>query len=275
MKKRKTVIVIVLIAVILLDAAVIGLTVKEYLDTNTVAQSTVTRAVLILIGTALTLTKLFVRNTPKRTAAFYRKQYSDLMGTAYVADAKGEKLLARALDAFNKDQPMKAIKLLGRLWQSADAVTDRFAVAAFTGLCYDDLKYYPQAIEWYERASALSVNSTVLSNAGICYQRTGNHARAIDAYERAIKADPQNATAYSNVANLYIREAEYEGALEYAEKALALNANLHAAHSARAVAYAGLGRDEDYEKALRQAAAAGADRRKIESAVRYLLDEND
>ena len=33
-------------------------------------------------------------------------------------------------------------------------------------------------------------------------------------------------------------------------RALALNANLHAAHSARAVAYAGLGRDEDYEKAL-------------------------
>jgi len=34
MKKRKNVIAIVLIAVILLDAAVIGLTVKEYLDTT-------------------------------------------------------------------------------------------------------------------------------------------------------------------------------------------------------------------------------------------------
>ncbi|MBO5111649.1 MAG: tetratricopeptide repeat protein [Clostridia bacterium] len=276
MKKRKAVLILVTVLVLLLDVAIIGLAVREYLQTDTLSQNTVTRAILLLIGSVFTLIKAFGgRRAPKRTIAFYRKHYNDLMGNAFLGNPKGEKEFLKALNAFNADKPLVAIKHLDRLWPEVESTTDRFAVATFLGLCYDDGTYYLQAAEWYEKAAALTPNSTVLSNAGICYQRLGNNARAIEAYERALKVDPQNANAYSNIANLYVREAEYEGALEYAEKALAINANLIPAHSARSIAYAAMGDEEAYEKALCQAAAAGADRKKIELAVRYILDEND
>ena len=276
MKKKKLVRIFVIVALVVLNAVIVSLLLNEYKETGTVAGNSVTRAVLIVAGSVLTVVKTFARRQrPNRGATFYRTQYGDLLGEAYKGDPKGEKQLVRALNAFNQNKSVVAIKVLDKMWRTADGMSERFAVATFTALCYDDMQAYPQAIAWYERAAALQYNTTVLSNMGLCHQRMGNYSRALEAYERAIKADPKNAHAYSNVANLYIREAEYEGALEYAEKALAIDANLLPAHSARAVAYAGLGDEEAYEKALRQAASAGADRKKIETAVRYILDEND
>lgn len=277
MKRKRSALIFLVVAVILLDAVAIGLVAYEYWQTKTVARSTITRSAILLAGTTLTLVKALTgrRRAPKRNAAFYRKHYGDLLGAAFLGNPKGEKQMVKALDAFNGDRSSVAIKTLNSLWPEVENAADRFAVAAFLGLCYDDAEAYYQAVEWYERANSIMPNTTMCSNAGICYQRLGDNARAIDSYQRAIKLDPANAQAYSNVANLYIREAEYEGALEYANKALERNANLLPAHSARAIAYAGLGDEEAYEKALRQAAAAGADRKRIETAVRYILDEND
>ena len=275
MKRRKSVIIVSIALLVLLDLAVLGMLFYEIILQKTVDSSHVFRTVLLLGASVISIFKLFQKYEVRRSAKFYRDSYSDLIGNAFLNDPKLEKEFCHALDAFNADLSQKALSCLERLADKVTRNEDRFAIAVFTALCYDDMQAYPQAIRSYEDALRFSENSTVYSNLGICFQRVGDYDRAIEAYEDAIRMDPNNANPYNNIAQLLIRSEEYEGALAYAEKASALAPNLKAAHNARAICHAMLGNTEEYEKALRQSVMCGENRQKIEDFIRSLREPSD
>lgn len=271
MKRRKNPrLILVISLIIVLSIAVIGLLVYEFITTKKLESDSVFKALVILAGAALTLGKIYTKNHIKRTPDVYRNVYKDLIGDAFSDGSKQSKTFFRALDLYNDDAYSKALGLLGSIPKEGLPLKDRFALSVFTALCYDDMRQYARAAEEYEKAWDLRENSTVASNLGLCYQHLGQDENAIAAYENAISIDPENAYPYNNLAQLYIRQEEYEQALEYAEKATAIRSNFHQAYSAQAVCHAMLGNQELYEKALRRAVANGSDRESIEEYVRSL-----
>ena len=268
--KKRIVRTLVTVLVILLDLFIVGLLVREYLTTKTVSQSSLFRAGLILAGSALSLAKLFVQREIKRTPKTYRETYGDLIGNAFWNDKKAEALFCRALDAYNASLYSTALKRLERLSEQAGSSDDRFTIAVFSALCYDDMKQPKQAIVYYQQALLYRENSTVYSNMGISYRNLGNAEKALDAYEEAIKLDPSNAYPYNNAANLLIDQGDYEAALSYAQKATEINQRFRQAYTAQAICHAMRKNTEQYEIAVRKAVACGENRQRLETVIASL-----
>ena len=61
------------------------------------------------------------------------------------------------------------------------------------GNLFQDVRMYPQAIEFYRKAIDLAPgNPDVLTDLGICYQGTGDYARALELFRDASAADPRH-----------------------------------------------------------------------------------
>lgn len=270
MRRKNPKIILVVALILILAAAVMGLLVYEFITTGELKSSSVFKALAILAGAALTLGKLYTQRHIKRTPKVYRNLYPDLIGDAFSEQTKQSKTFFRALDHYNASANSKALALLGSLDTETLSRKERFSVTAFTAICYDEMRQYEKAAEEYEKAYDLQINSTVASNLGLCYQQLGQYDKATRAYRDAIDADPKNAYPYNNLAQLYIRQEEYEKALEHALKATELHEGFRQAYSAQAVCYAMMGEKELYEKALRHAVSCGSDRATIEEFVRSL-----
>ena len=269
--KNKTVKIISLIMIIVLALAVAGFAVYEVVVKQDT--SSIPRAAILLVSLIFSAVRIVMGRGRHGVAplSVYRKHYEDIVGTAFAGDTKQERTFLKALEAYATNEPADCLKLLDRLTPSYQSYNDRFAVAFFRALCYDDMKMYSQAIELYEQALQMRDHSTAASNMGLCYQNMGKYEDAIHAYERAVAIDPTSAYPYNNIAQLYIRMGDFEQALSFAGQAAELNNNMYQAHSAQAICYAMMGDREQYEKALQRAVACGADKNNI----RYLLHQMD
>lgn len=65
----------------------------------------------------------------------------------------------------------------------------------------------------------------VLNALGTCYMALGDSNKAISVYQSVLEIDSNNETAYFNIASVYQIKQEHKTAIEYFEKALALNEN--------------------------------------------------
>ncbi len=268
MNKKARIITSVAIAVVaLLDVAVIGLLVYEIVALKKIESASIARTVIVVISSVLALIKMFARKGKKRSPAFYREQYSHIIGDAFSTDKKLEKEFFVAIDDMNKDRNTQAIKRLQALLPRLSLSNDRFAVLFFIAFCYSEMGLYSAAIEAYMQAEPLKVNSTLLSNLGMCYRNVGDFESAIGAYEDAVEIDPTNAFPYNNIAQLLLEDAEYEDALDWAIKATEIKRDFYQAYNAQAICYAMLGDKDSYEMALRKAVAHGSDRAKV---IRYI-----
>ena len=267
--KNKTVKIISLIMIVVLALAVAGFAVYEVVVKQDT--SSIPRAAILLVSLIFSAVRIVMGRGRHGVAplSVYRKHYEDIVGTAFAGDTKQEKTFLRALEAYATNKPAECLKHLDGLTPSYQSYHDRFAVAFFRALCYDDMKMYPQAIELYEQALQMREHASAASNMGLCHQRLGDYEAAIAAYEKAIAIDPQLAHPYNNVAHLYIRMDDYEKALPFAQKAAELDNKLGAAYSAMAICYAMRGEREPYEKARRQAVLCGSS----ESDIRYVLQK--
>lgn len=265
--KAKT---LALILMVLLALVTIGLLIYGFWTEKTVNPSSLLRAGLILAGLGIAFGKLLVQREPRRSPKIYRETYGDLIGNAFWTDKRAEALFCRALDAYNASLYTSALNRLEQLEKLAHSSDDRFAVAVFTALCYDDMKQPKQAIAYYQKALLQRENSTVYSNMGMSHRALGDLNRALEAYDDAIRLDPSNAYAYNNAANVLIDLDDYETALHYAKKATEFNQRLRQAHTAQAICYAMLMDPENYEIAARHAVSCGESRARLEAAIQAL-----
>ena len=96
--------------------------------------------------------------------------------------------------------------------------------AAWTRIAnlYHDAEMFPQAVEFYERATELVPgDANVLTDLGVCYRATGQPQKALDAFTRAEKADPKHWQSLFNQVVVYgldlKRKDEAEAALKRLE----------------------------------------------------------
>ena len=266
---RKTIAYIILALAAL---AVIGLLVYEIVFQKKVDSSNITRALLILAGLGLTAGKIATRTQKSmgNLHLLYEKEYGELIGNAFLGNPKAKNRFYKALDDYNGNRYADAIRKLEKLMEEFPSPAERFTLHTFMGLCYREVGVPFAAIQQYEAAKLIRVNSTVCSNLGMCYLAIGKTDEAIAAYSDAIDADPKNPYAYNNLATLYIREGDYGKALEYANMALSYNATMSAALNALTISHAMLGNVREYEDAYRRAVAAGSNGARLKEVIRDL-----
>ena len=101
-------------------------------------------------------------------------------------------------------------------------------------------------------------------------RRLGKTEEAENAYKQALQLDPKNDYALTNLSSLCFREGDYEGALDYAEEALAINAQQPQALSTAAICCGIQGYEKEYIEYYRRAVAAGYDGNKIKYTIKQL-----
>lgn len=248
----------------LVAAAVLGLLYYQGVVTKDLTPSNLTKATLILAGL---VAALFKKPRARATRADYKAAYGHLIGNAFSGDPKLEAKLYKALEDYNRDRYSAALKKLEQLRLESPRSADRFAVLAFTGLCYDDMGLAQDAILHYTQALQIQENSTVASNLGLCKASLGDHDGALECYKRAIRADASNPSPYNNAAQQYIRMGEYENALPYAQKAVDLNGNFRQALNAMTICHAMLGNQTESDAYFRRAVACGTDGKELRAYI--------
>lgn len=244
----------------ILIAGVLALAGYQFFIAKNFDSNSLVRLGIILVGLVISIVRLTDKGSQSIRASkkTYKEAYKDLIGTAFSDAPKQEKLLYRAIDDLQNDRYGKMLKKLNKLSAHAVRSADRFAVAFFTALCFDNTGNYRQAISYYTTALQNRENSTAASNLGLCYSRTGNEDAAIECYLRAHRANDTNPYPLNNLAQLYIRRGEYAEALDFAQQAVARNDKLTQALSAIAVCHAMMGNTAEYEQAFRRAVSNGA-----------------
>ncbi|MBQ8350679.1 MAG: tetratricopeptide repeat protein [Clostridia bacterium] len=234
------------------------------------------RAALLLASLAITVSRVLTgpRRRGKISPAVYRKHYKDLIGRAFSDDPKREKRFFRAVDEYQNNRYAPAVRLLHKVEGECTRNEERFAVLVFMALCYNDMGMYQPAATLYERALTMRENATAASNLGLCYQTLGQTDRAIEAYRQAIAIAPESAYPYNNLAQLYIKQGNYQEALSWAKQASERNTTLYQAYSAQAVAYAMLGEEQASREALARYVANGGDGAAVKAYIDALQEAN-
>ena len=256
-----------------LALAAIGFLVYEIVWKGIVDSTHIIRTLLIVATMILAIWRVATgngRGRKKHSKQFFRDHYGDIIGGAFIEPGKGSKKFFAALEYYQYNQPAKLVEAMREVEPFCTKNDERFAVAVFKAIGYDEMRAYEKAVEHYESALTYKENSTAASNLGICYQRLGESERAIDTYLYAIKIDPRNAYPYNNLAQLYIRKENYEDALRYADMAIEKKETFREAYSAKAIAHAMLGDMEGFENAARKYALYGGSRQKIEYMAREM-----
>ena len=90
------------------------------------------------------------------------------------------------------------------------------------GDVYKAQRRITEAIQAYNRSLVLRPSADTWNALGNVLQDIEDHHAAISAYERAVALDPNNFSAYHNMANSYTMDEKVDEALQNYEKALQL-----------------------------------------------------
>jgi len=139
--------------------------------------------------------------------------------------------------------------------QDAKALFYRGVALAATGRFIEAETIYRLALE-IDPADFKTWNNL----AGVLFDALDKPMDAIRCMERAMKLEPQNKLGWSNLASMVGRLGRHEKALEFADRALALDPNCVEAHLHRAAAAKALGKTEIVREASRALAAIEAEK---------------
>jgi tetratricopeptide (TPR) repeat protein len=131
-----------------------------------------------------------------------------------------------------------------RQWQAEFA--DDHRAPYYCGLAHAGLGQFPQAEAAYRRALALDATDPKVWNnlAAVLFENLGQPAEGIRCMQQALQLDPDHKTGWANLATMVGQLGQFDRAIEYAERALALDPNLVEAHLHKAAAARALGRAE-------------------------------
>ena len=254
----------------LLIVAALGLLAYYIFIEKDLSPNHIIKCVLLICSAIVSMAKTRGRSTPANKKAVYQKAYGKFIQNAFKDEPKLEKMLLSSIDDYNRNKASAALRKLGKLRKECQRTDDIYAVTVFTALCYEDIGAWDDALAQYDAAVKMRNDTTLHSNLAYCLQNLGRFEEAEESYQRAIAVDPKNSIAMNNLAGLRFRQGDYEGALDYAEDALEVNARLPQALGLAAICCALQGYEEEYADYYRRAVAAGYDGNKIKATIKKL-----
>lgn len=225
------------------------------------------RGALVIIGILVAAIRM---NSKPSTMVLkkYVKAYKSFLDGAFVEDKKSYKKLVEASVYWDRGQFKKAHKILDKLLKKCICTQDYLVVYRIKSICYAKEERNVPLIETYKIMLQYNMaDSITWASLGWIYMKIGKTKEAYDAFMSAIEYDSQNPQAYNNLAIYFIKIANPQRALEYAKKAMELNADMNQPMSTAAIASKMLGDEEGFEHYCRLYGLKGGDERKLRMGV--------
>lgn len=138
---------------------------------------------------------------------------------------------------------------------------------------FTQAREYDKAIAEFEAALKRDPkNVSAMSNLGVVYYHLGRLDEAIAQYQKAIELAPEDADIRSNLAAAYVQKGELDSALEQYQAAVNANPQLAEAHFGLGVVYQQMGKTAEAIQAFEkfQTLDAGKDPTASDLAKQYL-----
>jgi Flp pilus assembly protein TadD len=136
---------------------------------------------------------------------------------------------------------------------------DQAEAYAILGNIYNQLDYFQDAIEAYQKALELNPNSgTYWTNLGVVYRLTAQYDKAESCYNKALELNPDYPELYTSLGAFHLTHTmKFEEAIFYLKKAIKLDPGQAVAYANMAIAQASVGNFEEAERFLVKATMKG------------------
>ena len=200
--------------------------------------------------TLMTLVKL---------AAGCHKYDQDIVGRNFVGVSKKCRLFSHALELhFNRrvNASLDEFKLLGSEYESTLTEGEKALVSFYTGRCYDQLRYYPNALSCYERAAEQGFDNSILPFLRArCTGANGDTDEAIGLYNEILgdEKSPFRNLVYNDIGRMFLDRNQPAEALDWYSKAIENRHSLPEAYGGAAIAQLMLGDLDESDRLYRAA----------------------
>ena len=138
----------------------------------------------------------------------------------------------------------------------------------FLGNALYEQKKFEDSIKKYSISLELNEDAGAYNNRGNAYVRLGEHERAIKDYDKAIELNPDYAKAYYNRGLAYAEQQKYNEAIKDYNKAIKLNPDYAEVYNNRGIVYAILGEHDKAREDILRAGNLFTNKQRIEDAIR-------
>jgi len=235
----------------------------------------------IIVGSALVCISLFNygRLRYKKTlsqGSFTKCEdgYKKYIEGAFQNSKKDYNKLIKLTMLYNQGQHNKLHRQAKKLLKKCTVGKDYGIVCFFEALAYTEAGEMDMALATYKKVLQYDMTNTFAwSNMGWIYLEQKRLDEAYEAFANGIRFDSKDAYAYGNMAHYYLEIKEPELALEYAEKAFQINANIKEVIQAAAIACKMLGDEEKMQKYIKMYALNGGNAYVLEKYMDEEVEE--
>lgn len=158
---------------------------------------------------------------------------------------QGDIAIQEGAAAFQRKEFDKAVGLF-QMGLSVECSYSPESVYIMIANCYSQKEEFDTAIEWREKALAITEDPENYLNLGMIYRIKQDDETAEKMFRKALDIDPDNAAAYASLGALCITHNRIDEAIPLLEDAEAINSRAGIIHADLAICYA---RKGDFEKA--------------------------
>ena len=236
----------------------------------------VLRCIAIIGLAAMGIERIYTGPGPKRSLAFYEREYADKIKDAFSDSKENRRKLLVAIRYYNEDKLKEAMETLSRLKRVCKKESDFYAVWLFSALTLTDAGLREEAVLEYNSLLDMNISSTtVYGNLGSLYSSLGKYDDAIRSLRLSLQNDDRNPAAYQNLAKLYFDNYDFEMAERCALQALSINHKMRQPATLLAVVYSMRGDTENAQKYSHIAISSGEDPATLKSVIaRYSQAKN-
>lgn len=214
--------------------------------------------VLLCVLVALHIAAMALMTLLRLAAGFHRYDM-DIVGRNFIGVSKKCRIFSHALELhFNRriNASLDEFRLLGSEYESRLTDSEKALVSFYTGRCYDQLRYYPNALMCYERAAEQGFDNSILPFLRArCTGANGDTEEAIGLYNKVLadEKSPFRNLVYNDIGRMFLDRNEPSEALGWYSKAIANRHSVAEAYGGAAIAQVMLGDITEGERLFREA----------------------
>lgn len=138
-------------------------------------------------------------------------------------------------------------------------------------MLYNDERY-TEALPYYEKAVENGGDNNLRRHRAFVYDELKMWLEAIEDYEYLLRENARDYRTMRNLAGIMINIGDNEKALEYADRAIAVNDGYAAAYVARGIALLNMKRKPEAKEAFEKASSLGSDNKRLPGLIEKCED---
>ncbi|MBP5363434.1 MAG: hypothetical protein J6Y71_10535 [Ruminococcus sp.] len=194
-----------------------------------------------------------------KLVAGYHKYDQDIVGKNFVGLSKKCRIFSHALELhFNRrvNASLDEFRLLGSEYDDSLTESEKALVSFYTARCYDQLRYFPNALICYEKAAEQGFDNSILPFLRArCSGANGDTNEALNLYNEVLEDEtsPFRNLVYNDIGRMYLDRNEPEEALKWYNRSISKRLSLAEAYGGAAIAQVMLGEINEGERLYREA----------------------